>query len=68
MFVKSKHTVTLLNDNWEIIKDKIHLSSIPKKDELIYIDDIKTYYRIISVIHRLQPKHNIILVLKEYPI
>ena len=66
MFFKSKHIVTLLDDKWQIIKDKVPLSSIPKQDELMYIDEFKKYYRIMYVIHHLQPKHNVLLVLREF--
>lgn len=66
MFFKNKHIVTLLDENWKIIKDKAELSSIPKQDELIYIEELNNYYRIIYVIHHLQPKHNVVLILKIF--
>ena len=66
MFLKSKYIVTLVDENWVVIKDKVNLFSIPKQDELMYIDEKEKYYRIMYVIHHLRPKHNVVLVLREF--
>jgi len=66
MFFKSKHIVTLLDDKWQMIKSNVNLSAIPKQDELMYIDEFEKYYRIMYVIHHLHPKHNVVLVLREF--
>lgn len=66
MFFKSKHIVTLLDEKWQTIKSDVKLLAIPKQDELMYIEEFKKYYRIMYVIHHLHPKHNVVLVLKEF--
>lgn len=57
---KSKHTITLIDHAWNIIKANIKLSFIPKRDEYIYLNE--KYYKVINVVHRLNKIQDIFIV------
>jgi hypothetical protein len=60
---KTKYKVTLLNVKWDIIKKDVKLSVIPRKDEYIYLNN--QYYEVLNIIHDINNKENILLVINE---
>jgi hypothetical protein len=65
MFTR-KFDVTILNENWHPLINNLKLVTIPKKDDFMYFDTLSKYYKIINVIHQINKKHNILLIVKEY--
>jgi hypothetical protein len=63
---KRKYSITLINESWEQIKTTIKLAHIPRKDELIYLEEFEKYFKVINVIHNITKKHGIFLVIQEY--
>jgi translation elongation factor P/translation initiation factor 5A len=63
MFFSKKYTITFLNSKWETIKSNIKLISVPQKSEYIYMDD--KYYDVLNVVHSLNGKHQILVVIEE---
>lgn len=61
MFEK-KYNVSIIDGKWLPIKRSVKLSCIPRIDEFIYLNE--TYYRVVSVIHQLVEKHEIIIVVE----
>ena len=61
---KRKYSVTILDENWVEMKSSVKLSIIPRANELIYLDTDKKYYRVINVIHYLNDKQGIFLIVK----
>jgi hypothetical protein len=61
MFEK-KYNVSIIDGKWLPIKRNIKLTCIPRIDEFIYLNDV--YYRVVSVIHQLVVKQEIIIVVE----
>ena len=56
--------VTLLDDKWKVVKDRLTiLSSLPRIEEYIYVDN--TYYVVLNIVHRINKKHDIFIIVKE---
>ena len=66
MFNK-KCKVSFINTNWEFIKQNVVLDILPNRDELIYIEEFGKYFEVINVVHKLNSKHNIFVIIKEFP-
>jgi hypothetical protein len=61
MFEK-KYNVSIIDGKWLPIKRNVKLTCIPRIDEFIYFNEI--YYRVVSVIHQLVEKQEIIIVVE----
>jgi hypothetical protein len=61
MFDK-KYNASIIDGKWFPIKRGLKLSCIPRIDEFIYLNE--TYYRVVSVIHQLVKKQEIIIVVE----
>jgi hypothetical protein len=59
---KRKYSVSILNENWEMIKGSVKLTFIPRANELLYFNE--SYYNVINVIHCLSDKQGIFLIVK----
>ena len=60
-----KYSVSILNSKWEVIKRNLKLSVIPRKDEYIFLDD--RYVSVVNVIHTLNKKHEIFVIIEDLP-
>jgi hypothetical protein len=65
-FFKKKFSVTLMDESWNQLKINVKLKNIPRKDELIYLENLETYYKVTSVIHYLNNKHGIFIIVTKY--
>ncbi len=52
--------------NFKTLKPFIKLKHIPRYSELLYIDGIPTYYRVVNIIHSVSKKHNIWIVVEPF--
>jgi hypothetical protein len=60
---ETKYTVSILNSKWEIVKSNLKLKVIPRQDEYIYLDE--KYLNVLKVIHMLNEKQDIFIVIDE---
>jgi hypothetical protein len=58
--------ITILNQDWKVIKQNVKLKCVPGKNELVFLEDLNQYFDIVNVIHRINAKHEILLVVKEF--
>lgn len=65
MFKKSKK-VTFLNEKWEVIIEDFKVINIPRIYEIIYLDNIDEYFRVVNVIHDISGKHEIFIIMEKY--
>jgi len=63
---KTTHKVTLLSITWDRILSNLKVQAIPRAGELIYATEMDKYFEVIKVIHAIQTKHDICLLVKEY--
>ena len=66
MFFKRKYSVTILDENWSQMRDSLKLFVIPRIDEMIYMDTHKKYFKVINVVHCLNDKHGIFVIVKPF--
>jgi len=62
---KYRYNVTIVDETWNVLKI-VSLITIPKQEEFIYFDIIGKYYKILQVVHQINKKHKVILVVKEF--
>lgn len=60
----SNHTVTLLNESWCGIGN-VGLKVIPRKGEFIYYEQRQKYFEVLGVVHYVNKKHGIFVIIKE---
>jgi hypothetical protein len=58
-----KYTVSILNSKWVPIKRNVEMIIIPRRDEYLYID--KQYYGVLNVVHMLNEKQDIFIIVDE---
>jgi hypothetical protein len=64
---RKKYSLSILDDKWKIIRGNIKLHYIPRKNELIYLEEFKKYFEIINVVHYLNNKQGIFLIIRDLP-
>ena len=62
---KRKYSLTFIDEKWDVMKTQ-QLFVIPRLNELVYLDTDKKYYQVINVIHYLNKKHGIFIVLTPF--
>lgn len=60
---KRKYNTSLLDSKWNPIKRNLKLSIIPRIHEYIYYED--KYYMVLNVVHQLNDKHDIFIIVEE---
>lgn len=63
MFGKNKYSVTILNQNYEVLESRIWVAHIPRIDEHIYIEK-HGYMRVLTVIHYLKKNQGIFIMVE----
>lgn len=58
-----KYTVSILNSKWVPLKRNLKLSIVPRRDELIFMDE--QYFNVLNVIHKLGDIHDIFVIVDE---
>ena len=61
---RRKYTVTVLDSKWNVIKNRLKLNPIPRKDELLFLDGL--YYEVINIVHRIDEKQGIFVVVNPF--
>lgn len=62
----NKLRVNIIDEKWNIIKSNFKLQVIPNIHELMYLNDVEKYYRVVNIIHSINNKQNISIVIEEY--
>ncbi len=63
---KKKYSITILDENWVVIKENLKVKYVPRQNELVYLGSEK-YFKIIEVIHYLLGgKQGIFLIVRDY--
>jgi len=58
-----KYTVSILTSKWHPIKRNVEMIIIPRRDEYIYMDE--QYYEVLNVVHMLNEKQDIFVIVNE---
>lgn len=62
---KSNYTVSFLDSKWNVLKNKIKVYSLPRKDEYVFFDGL--YYEVLNVVHTIDNNHAIYVIINEVP-
>ncbi len=60
---RTKYTVTVLDSKWQVVKNNLKLSVVPRQGEYIYMDN--KYVNVINIVHSVDLKHTIFVVVEE---
>ena len=55
-----KYTITILDCKWQIVKNKVKMDIVPRKDEYLFIEN--QYYEILSIVHNFGEKIGVFLI------
>ena len=55
-----------MDEKWHILKPNIKVKRIPRFGELIYLGDLKIYYKVLNVIHYVNGNEGVFIVIQEY--
>jgi len=61
----TKYKVTLLDSKWNIIKKNVKLLVLPRRDEYVFFNNL--YYIVLNVVHTLDGKQGIFVIINETP-
>ena len=61
-----RYKVSFLNEKWELLKEDIKVFNIPRSHEIIYLTEESKYYRVVNVIHNINKKQDIYIIIEEY--
>lgn len=67
-FDNRKYSISLLDEVWKPLDIKIKLRYLPRKDELIFIESLGKYFEIVNLIHYLNKKQGIFVIIREFKI
>lgn len=62
---RKKYIVTILDSKWNIVKNRMVFNTLPRSGEYIYFDNV--YYEVINIVHSMETKHNIFLIVNKPP-
>jgi hypothetical protein len=64
---KRKYSITLLNGtDWSTLQEDLRLTIIPRQNELVYLESLKRYFIVSRVIHYMNKKHGIFLIVNPF--
>jgi predicted ribosome-associated RNA-binding protein Tma20 len=61
-----KYSVTILDRKWSVIKQRVRVKIIPRYGEFIFIEETNQYYKVINVIHYLNRKSGVFIIVDEF--
>ena len=63
-FITRKYNVSFLDAAWKSLNINIKIDVIPRVNEFIYLNE--TYYRVIGVVHQINEKQEIFIVIENF--
>lgn len=62
-----RHSISILNKSWQpIITKGNKLRFIPREGELIYLEELKKYFKVLNVIYYLNNNQGIFIIVDEF--
>jgi hypothetical protein len=60
---KNKYKISILDSKWQPIKRNLKVEVIPRVNEYLYMDE--KYHKVINVIHTMDKKQDIFVIIEE---
>lgn len=62
---RRRHKIILLNERWETISEhRVYVE--PRANELVFLPETEKYYEVLNVVHYLNKKDVIFVIIKEF--
>lgn len=61
-----RHSISILNKSWKPIKEGIRFKFIPRRGELIFIEEVNKYFEVLNVIYYVNNKQGIFIIVKDF--
>lgn len=62
-----KHSISILNKSWQpIVTQGKRLKFIPRQGELIFLEELNQYFKVLNVIYYLNKKQGIFIIVDEF--
>jgi hypothetical protein len=62
---RTKYKVTLIDSKWNVVKNNVKVSVLPRRDEYVFFDGL--YYLVLNVVHTLDGQQGIFVIINETP-
>jgi hypothetical protein len=62
---RTKYKVTLIDSKWNVVKNNMKLSVLPRRDEYVFFDGL--YFLVLNVVHTLDGKQGVFIIINETP-
>jgi hypothetical protein len=62
---RTKYKVTLIDSKWNVVKNNVKVSVLPRRDEYVFFDGL--YYLVLNVVHTLDSQQGIFVIINETP-
>lgn len=62
---RRKTPITVLNKDWSVLKNRIKVSHVPRRGEMLFFEKEQTYYQIVNVVHNFKNKHGIFIIVEK---
>ena len=66
MFGSRKYSVSILNSSWEVMMPVAKVEHLPRIDELIYLETDDTYYQVKTVVHNINKKQGVFVIVEKF--
>lgn len=61
-----KYSVTILDEKWNVVREKVKVKHIPRTHELIFLPEHNKYYRVVNIVYNFTKIQGIYIVIEEY--
>jgi hypothetical protein len=62
----TRPSITLLDEKWNLVEDKVKVDFIPRIHELIFIPKENKYYRVVNVVYTLSKTPKTFVIIEKY--
>ena len=66
MFGSKKIKISILNTSWDVMVPVAKVDVLPRIDELIYFESEDKYYQVQTVVHTLNKKQGIFVIVEKF--
>lgn len=61
-----KYNVTILDEKWNIVKQSMKVTAIPRAHELLFLTEYDKYYRVVNIVYNFSDTQDIYVIIEEY--
>jgi hypothetical protein len=62
----NRYSVSILDSSWNMMIPKARVEHVPRIDELIYLESDDTYYQVKAVVHNINKKQGVFVIVEKY--